>query len=100
MPDPAPPEREKTFAEKLAERPRARFFFVFFILGFAVTPAALAIILFHRFKNAAGETEANTGIPLEAILAAVLIAAHFLSAFFAWSFWREEGPKKPPPDDQ
>lgn len=93
MSDPVPSApRPETFAEKLATRPRARFFTTFTILGFGVTPAAVAILI----ATAPSPTEEETAkaVRIEAIIAAVLIAAHLLCAYFAWFFWRDEGARE------
>jgi hypothetical protein len=90
MADPVPSApKPDSFGEKLAGRPRARFFTIFTILGFAVTPAAVAILI----ATAPAPTEAETpkAVRIEALIAAVLIAAHLLCAYFAWFFWRDEG---------
>lgn len=80
--------KPETFAEKLATRPRARFFTTFTILGFAVTPAAVAILVATAPETT--EVEPTKAVRIEAIIAAVLIAAHLLCAYFAWFFWRDE----------
>lgn len=93
MSDPVPPApRPGTFAEKLATRPRARFFTIFTILGFGVTPAAVAILI--ATAPAPTEEEITKAVRIEAIIAAVLIAAHLLCAYFAWFFWRDEGARE------
>ncbi len=84
--------RPETFAEKLATRPRARFFTTFTILGFAVTPAAVAILIATAPEPT--EEETTKAVRIEAIIAAVLIAAHLLCAYFAWFFWRDEGARE------
>lgn len=95
MPAPEPHDaRRKTFSENLAGRPRARFFTTFAILGFAVTPVALMLI-FHGGSVPVADADADIAAPpevrLEAIIGAILLAAHFLCIFFAWMFYRDEG---------
>ena len=85
----------RTFSEKLATRPRARFFFTFALLGLTVTPIALTLIFYH--PETATDTTSYGGKPvrLEAILGAILLALHLLSIFFAWMFYRDEGRRAP-----
>ncbi len=97
MPAPEPPPiLQKTFSENLAERPRARFFTTFAILGFAVTPIALILIFYHPSASISepGAVDAPR-IRLESLIGAVLLAAHFLCIFFAWMFYRDEGQNPP-----
>lgn len=86
---------EQTFSEKLAERPRARFFWVFSLLGFAVTPAAIAILM---VTPSGPESELaspeSKGVRIQDIIAAILIAAHALCLYFAWYFWKDEDPAR------
>ena len=96
MPAPDPPSNQrKSFSENLAERPRARFFTTFAILGFAVTPVALMLVL---YEPSAHSSEAGVppspAVRIEAVIGAVLLAAHFLCIFFAWMFYRDEGRAK------
>jgi hypothetical protein len=93
MSDTPPPARPQTFAEKLAERPRTRFFTVFAILGFTATPAAIAILCFPPSETGSATGSAPPKVRVEVIIAAVLIALHLLCIFFAWNFWRNEAPK-------
>ncbi|HAV62786.1 MAG TPA: hypothetical protein DCY13_10510 [Verrucomicrobiales bacterium] len=89
MSDPSPPAPDAgTFSEKLARRPRARFFTIFSILGFGVSPAAAVILLVTRGEPVT--EEGGRPIRLEAIIAAVLIALHALCIYLAWHFWRDE----------
>jgi hypothetical protein len=95
MPVPAPPSvPRKTFSENLADRPRARFFTTFAILGCTVTPVALFLIFYNPSDPALGpEAAVSSEVRLEALIGAVLLAAHFLCIFFAWMFYRDEGQK-------
>jgi len=95
MPAPEPDSTpHKSFSENLADRPRARFFTTFAILGFAVSPIALILIFYH--PAAPGSDPGTLDAPkvrLEAVIGAALLAAHFLCIFFAWMFYRDEGQK-------
>ncbi|GEM_PF-2440810 len=95
MPAPAPPTvPRKTFSENLADRPRARFFTTFAILGCTVTPVALFLIFYHPTDPTLEPgTAESSEVRLEAVIGAVLLAAHFLCIFFAWMFYRDEGQK-------
>lgn len=92
----SPPRRPQTFSEKLAERPRARIFTIFTILGFAVTPTAIVVLLAHP---AAAIPKPESGIRFESVIAAVLIGAHLLCAILARRYWKNEVPKPRPEHD-
>ena len=97
-PSPSPPR--KTFSENLAERPRARFFTTFAILGFAVTPVALMLIFYHPAVPASeAEPPPSPPVRLEALIGAVLLALHALCIFFAWMFYRDEARATDPAND-
>lgn len=100
MTEEIPTGRPRTFAEKLAERPRARLFTIFTILGFGVTPAAI-VILFTRPADTT-TSAGGSGVRIEWIVAVLLIATHFLCAFLAWRNWKHEVPRpmsEPPRDE-
>lgn len=98
MSESIPPVRPQTFGEKLAGRPRARFFIIFSILGLAVTPAALTIIFVQRHRQVAiAGVAGRNGLPVDILIAAALIGLHVVCALFAWYYWREEGLKARPP---
>lgn len=83
-----------TFAHKLAHRPRARFFITFLILGFVVTPVAVVVLLVT--PSAPARDDGSQPVPVERVIAAILIALHCLCAGLAWYFWRDDGRRARP----
>lgn len=96
MSEESPPRRPQTFSEKLSERPRARIFTIFTILGLAVTPTAVVVLLVHPSTTGA---QGRSGIRFESVIAAALIGAHLLCAFLARRYWKNEVPKPRTKDD-